>query len=536
VLCTAAIASLLAVLGVPGVVLAAPDAQSFEPPAGETTGFATPEPEALPHGVFSLGLSSSYARRPLVREVDCPFGSGDPSCVLADGETPVVRDLIQLEAMLAAGLFDVLEAGLVLPFAWQMQADDLARPTELGGKAGLSDLRLGLKLPLVRGSFALALALNGSLPTGDADHGRGAEGVVVMPQAIARVTSGSLSLALALGYHVRKHARLLALEQDDELDAALALALGLSRAVDLRAELHGRLGIANAADQASLEARLGAALFLDPVELLVGLGGALPPSSVGNGTPALRVILAARVMLGAGAQELGPVHAASSGDGDRDGLTDDRDLCGLLPEDDDDFVDEDGCPDLDDDADGLRDEADRCPRVSEDRDGFEDDDGCPEPDNDSDKIADASDACAMDPEDRDRFEDSDGCPEPGPNPLRVALENGRITLSEPITFDHDSFELRASTLPMLDRVAALIERLPARQAIRIDGYTDASGNPAYDRVISARRARAVAAYLVKRGIAEARLTTRGLGSTAPLQKGSSPEARARNRRVELHVE
>ena len=184
----------------------------------------------------------------------------------------------------------------------------------------------------------------------------------------------------------------------------------------------------------------------------------------------------------------------------------------------------------------MPDSDDQCVHLPEDRDGFEDDDGCPEPDNDGDSIADATDACGMDPEDRDRFEDDDGCPEPGPNPLRVALENGRITVSEAIAFDHDSFELRASTLPVLDRVAALIERLPARQQVRVDGHTDASGNPAYDRVISTRRARAVAAYLVKRGIAEGRLSTRGLGATEPIDKGQTPEARAHNRRVELSVE
>ncbi len=523
----------------PSASRAAPNAQSFEPPAGEVTAFGTPEPEALPHGAFSLGLSSSYARRPLVREVECDASSSDPSCVVAGGQTPVVRDSIQLEALIAAGLFDVLEAGLVVPFAWQMQADDLAQPTRLGGAAGLSDLRLGLKLPLVRGPFALALALTGSAPTGDAEHGRGSSGVVLFPQAIARLSSGSLSAALALGYRVREHARLLAFEQDDELDAALGFACGLNRHLSLRAELHGRLGIASRRDgQVGLEATLGAGFVLAEVELLAGLGGAFPPSYVGNATPALRAVLAARVVLGEPAAAAGRERGMASGDddGDRDGVSGERDLCALLPEDADGFADEDGCPDLDDDADGLRDEADRCPRESEDRDGFEDDDGCPEPDNDGDAIADAKDACGMDPEDRDRFEDDDGCPEPGPNPLRVALENGRITVSEAIVFEHDSFELRASTLPVLDRVATLIERLPARQVIRIDGHTDASGNPAYDRVISARRARAVATYLVKRGIAEGRLSPRGMGATEPVAKGDTPEARARNRRVELSVE
>ncbi len=66
-------------------------------------------------------------------------------------------------------------------------------------------------------------------------------------------------------------------------------------------------------------------------------------------------------------------------DGDGDGVEDALDRCLQEREDLDGFVDNDGCPDVDDDGDGLSDVIDKCPREPEDLDGFEDLDGCPEP-------------------------------------------------------------------------------------------------------------------------------------------------------------
>jgi len=74
--------------------------------------------------------------------------------------------------------------------------------------------------------------------------------------------------------------------------------------------------------------------------------------------------------------------------------------------------DEDGCPDFDKDNDGIFDDADKCPENPEDKDGFEDEDGCPDLDNDKDGVLDLQDKCPLIPEDVDMFEDEDGCPDP----------------------------------------------------------------------------------------------------------------------------
>jgi len=98
-------------------------------------------------------------------------------------------------------------------------------------------------------------------------------------------------------------------------------------------------------------------------------------------------------------------------DSDKDGVLDKNDKCPDQPEDEDDWEDEDGCPDPDNDKDGIADLDDKCPINPEDKDGFQDEDGCPDPDNDGDGVPDIQDRCPLDPETVNGIEDGDGCPE-----------------------------------------------------------------------------------------------------------------------------
>lgn len=69
----------------------------------------------------------------------------------------------------------------------------------------------------------------------------------------------------------------------------------------------------------------------------------------------------------------------------------------------------------------------------------------------------------------------------------------------------------------------------AQRRLRIEGYTDANGNPKTNLDLSRRRAQAVADYLASNGVAKTRLEVVGYGSTKPLpgMDASAPE----NRRV-----
>ncbi len=84
------------------------------------------------------------------------------------------------------------------------------------------------------------------------------------------------------------------------------------------------------------------------------------------------------------------------------------------------------------------------------------------------------------------------------------------------------------------RVEALAEALNRPQLatvrVRIEGHTDSSGDRAVNLDLSQRRARAVADFLIARGIAAGRLEVRGYGFDRPLP--GMPASAGENRRVE----
>jgi outer membrane protein OmpA-like peptidoglycan-associated protein len=69
--------------------------------------------------------------------------------------------------------------------------------------------------------------------------------------------------------------------------------------------------------------------------------------------------------------------------------------------------------------------------------------------------------------------------------------------------------------------------------LRITGYTDSIGEPAYNQKLSKARAEALKNALVKRGVAAARLETAGGGASNPVASNKTLQGRALNRRVEL---
>jgi OOP family OmpA-OmpF porin len=232
-------------------------------------------------------------------------------------------------------------------------------------------------------------------------------------------------------------------------------------------------------------------------------------------------------------------------DPDRDGIVGGADRCPNDPEDKDGFEDSDGCPELDNDRDGIADATDKCKNDPEDKDGFEDEDGCPELDNDKDGIADATDKCKNDPETVNGFEDADGCPDT--LPAAVKKFTGVI---EGITFQTASAQILVGSNPKLDEAVKVLTEYSTLK-LEIHGHTDDQillpGSAFPDNnALSQARADSVKAYMVKKGIAEDRVITKGFGESKPVApvvdadgkplKGAALNtARAKNRRVEFHV-
>ncbi|MRX11914.1 OmpA family protein, partial [Pseudoduganella sp. FT25W] len=73
----------------------------------------------------------------------------------------------------------------------------------------------------------------------------------------------------------------------------------------------------------------------------------------------------------------------------------------------------------------------------------------------------------------------------------------------------------------------------SKRKILLIGHTDDTGNSRLNADLSERRARAVAAYMEKRGIPQDSLYFQGAGESYPIADNNTDEGRAQNRRVEI---
>ena len=84
------------------------------------------------------------------------------------------------------------------------------------------------------------------------------------------------------------------------------------------------------------------------------------------------------------------------------------------------------------------------------------------------------------------------------------------------------------------KLANVLQKYPDTN-IEILGHTDDKGTNAYNQRLSQRRAASASSYLRSQGIANARVTTKGLGETDPKVPNDSEAGRADNRRVEFVI-
>jgi outer membrane protein OmpA-like peptidoglycan-associated protein len=128
----------------------------------------------------------------------------------------------------------------------------------------------------------------------------------------------------------------------------------------------------------------------------------------------------------------------------------------------------------------------------------------------------------------------------GSNPLDprddtpLLLEKGKSLVLEGVNFETGNATLTKASESTLDRVYMALASNPALR-VEIAGYTDNVGSPRGNERLSQRRADAVSAWLVKKGIGATRMTTVGRGQREPIAPNTTAEGRAKNRRIEFHV-
>jgi outer membrane protein OmpA-like peptidoglycan-associated protein len=112
-------------------------------------------------------------------------------------------------------------------------------------------------------------------------------------------------------------------------------------------------------------------------------------------------------------------------------------------------------------------------------------------------------------------------------------KSGRLVLYG-IRFDSNSDVPRQESAATIDAVAGFMKQEVTLRLL-IEGHTDATNTDAYNLDLSQRRAQAVVAALVKRGVDAARLKPQGFGRTKPVADNESAQGRALNRRVEVSL-
>jgi outer membrane protein OmpA-like peptidoglycan-associated protein len=103
-----------------------------------------------------------------------------------------------------------------------------------------------------------------------------------------------------------------------------------------------------------------------------------------------------------------------------------------------------------------------------------------------------------------------------------------------INFESGRAVIKADSLPLIDALAKSAKDC-AGTTIEVAGHTDQQGGEAANQRLSEERANAVVAALVERGIPTNRLSPKGYGETKLLDQASTPEALAKNRRIEFSV-
>jgi len=108
-----------------------------------------------------------------------------------------------------------------------------------------------------------------------------------------------------------------------------------------------------------------------------------------------------------------------------------------------------------------------------------------------------------------------------------------LTLGD-VLFDTGKATLNSGASRKLDSLVQFLTEHPDRR-VEIDGFTDSVGSDSYNQELSQRRADAVKAALVGRGIDPTRVNTEGYGKEFAVASNTDASGRQQNRRVEVVI-
>jgi outer membrane protein OmpA-like peptidoglycan-associated protein len=534
------------------------DLATFAPvPATEVETFTIESPQVGVNGAWAVDLMLDYSTD--VLQVISPQVEGMT-------DTPIsARTAAQVA--FAYAFLGQFEAGLRMPFYQQEGSMPAFSGLQPATGNAWGNLAAHVKARLLDGPISLGASLDVTLPTATDDQFAGVGGVSGHVRALAGWRSRRAGVTLNAGFVAREPGELGDIKQGNAVTYGGGAWFRATNKLYAIGELFGSSGMGSPGDGVQqLEGVLGVRFeVVESVGLSVGGGRGI---MAGIGAPAARAFLLLDISPRARQPEplfvAEPAKPRDLGDDDEDGVVNADDQCRGEAEDEDEWQDDDGCPDPDNDGDTILDAADRCPTETEDTDGFDDGDGCVDRDNDNDKIADVDDKCPMEPEDTDGYMDNDGCDEPDndgdgiPDVIdQCALEpetiNGkgdddgcpdegdslvmvmpdRIEIFEPVAFAGTSAKLSRKSANVLGQVAATMRANRDFVRVRVTVHVHPRGGS--DQELSEKRAKVVREWLLQWGIEPERVEARGLGSTRPLVPKKQKGAAQLNDRVEFII-
>jgi OmpA-OmpF porin, OOP family len=119
-------------------------------------------------------------------------------------------------------------------------------------------------------------------------------------------------------------------------------------------------------------------------------------------------------------------------------------------------------------------------------------------------------------------------------PAPSAAAATKVTYAADAFFASNNAVLKAAGKAKLDDLVSKVKGINLEVIVAV-GHTDSVGKDASNQALSVRRAEAVKAYLVSKGIEKNRVYTEGKGSKQPVADNKTKEGRAKNNRVEIEV-
>ena len=124
-------------------------------------------------------------------------------------------------------------------------------------------------------------------------------------------------------------------------------------------------------------------------------------------------------------------------------------------------------------------------------------------------------------------------PKPAAAPAAAAAAT-KVTYAADAFFASNQAVLKAAGKAKLDDLIGKVKAINLEVIVAV-GHTDSKGSDKANQALSVRRAEAVKAYLVSKGIEKNRVYTEGKGSKQPVADNKTAEGRAKNNRVEIEV-